>query len=171
MGFLVSLWPLVRKYWREAVIVGLSLGLMVACVKRDHGLEAKGAAQERNRVADSTLKVVIPPLWKTDTVIVKDTVRLRVTLARLDTLRDTVLQHLTDTVLVKEYVTRADSAAQACTELAHDCEAFRAYATQTIAALQSKVNTAPQIVVKSCVGHDVTFAVLGTAVGFLAGRR
>ena len=136
---------LLLRYWKEAVIVALVLGLVAMCHARDRALIQRGEALQRAHVADSTLKAVTPKL------------------ARVDTLRDTLLTHLTDTVLVKEYVTRTDSAIKACSDLLGDCTAFRAYATTTIQALRDKLSAQPAIVTKSCVSSNAVSVLLGAA--------
>ena len=161
---------LLMRYWRETLIIILAawcIGLFVAHERR---VEQRGVAKEKTRVADSVIKVVTPQLARVDTLVVRDTVRVRVAVNRVTALHDTVLRHLTDTVLVKEFVTRADSAAKACTELSGDCAAFRAFATQKMAALQSKVDAAPAIVVKSCVAPGLVSGLVGLAVGYVAHR-
>lgn len=166
----MSVLPLLLRFWREAAIVVLALALIGSCHARDHRIAASAVAKEQSRQADSTLRVVTPRLARVDTLFVHDTVVVRPTLARIITLRDTVLQHLTDTVLVREYVTSSDSAAHACTDLLNDCAQFRIDATASIAAWKAKALAAPQIVVKSCTQGEVVSGVLGVAVGYL-GRR
>lgn len=56
----------------------------------------------------------------------------RVAKARVDSIRDTVPVWQHDTVYVREYVTRTDSALKACSLLADDCQAFRVKADQLI---------------------------------------
>jgi DNA topoisomerase IB len=162
---------LLLRYWRELTIAVLITAGMTECHRRDVALRAAGVALERARVADSTLRAIAPKLARVDTQLVHDTVRVRVAVDRVVTLRDTVLAHLTDTVLVKQFVTRADSAAQACVELSSSCQAFRAYATQTIAALEAKAAAAPAISRRSCVTQDVVALLLGAAGGYAAHRR
>lgn len=60
---------------------------------------------------------------RTDSVFSRDTVRLRSTLIRYQTRRDTILAHLTDTVRVREFVTLADSTIGACRAAVSSCEA------------------------------------------------
>lgn len=68
----------------------------------------------------------------------RDTVWLRAK-ARVDTLRDSVLTRLTDTVYVREYVTRTDSALRACSALADDCRQFRLRADALIDSTRVQV--------------------------------
>jgi hypothetical protein len=162
---------LVIRYWRETLIAALVLVVVGLCAHERHALIQQGIAQERSRLADSTLRVVVPQRLVHDTAVVHDTVRVRSTIARVDTLRDTVLTHLTDTVLVKEYVTRTDSALHACTELLNDCAAFRVSANQTIAALQSKLAVQPVTLSKSCTTPALVTGALGLVGGWLAHRK
>lgn len=129
---------LAKRFWREAVIAALALALVASCEARDHRIAAVAVAQTKSASADSVLRVVTPQVAIHDTAVVHDTVRVRVAVDRVQQLHDTVLAHLTDTVLVREYVSRADSAARACVELANDCAAFRASATAEIAAWKAK---------------------------------
>ncbi len=160
---------LLLRYWREAALAVLIVAVMAACHARDNALKAEGIALERSRVADSTLKAIAPRLARVDTLIVRDTIRTRVAVDRVVTLRDTVLTHLTDTVLVKEFVTRADSAAKACVELSTDCQAFRALATQKIAALESKLSLVPPSRRRPWGSLVLSFA-LGAGAGYVAHR-
>lgn len=162
---------LVLKYWKAGVVALALIVALTAWHQRDNALVARGKAIEQARVADSTLKAVKPQLARTDTLVVHDTVKVRYAISRLDTLRDTLLTHLTDTVLVKEYVTRADSVAKACTELSNDCAAFRAYASQTIAALQAKVKAQPATIKVRCTESNVVSGIIGAAGGYLLGLR
>lgn len=156
------------SYWREAAIVGLVLALLVAFRARDNALVARGQAQEQARVADSTLHALKPVLARTDTLVVHDTLRVTRLVPKLETLRDTVLSHLTDTIIVKQYVAVADSMRQACSELTHDCAAFRQNAQATIRALEAKL--AVQVPKRSCVMPSLVSAGVGLAGGFLLHR-
>jgi hypothetical protein len=167
----MALLPLVLKWWREILIGALIVALMGACVSRDHRIAAGAVAKEQSRQADSVLRVVTPQLYHTDTIFIKDTVVVRRAVDRVITLRDTVLQHLSDTVLVREFVTRADSAAQACSELLNTCSVYRQQATAEIAALKAKVAVAPIIQTRSCVASDVLWGAIGIGAGYLAHRR
>lgn len=167
----MSVLALGLKYWKAGIVALAILVTLGAIHARDVANVDRGKAIEQARVADSTLKAVKPQLTRTDTLVVHDTVRVRYAISLLDTLRDTLLTHLTDTVLVKEYVTRADSVAKACTELSNDCAAFRAYATQTIAALQSKANAAPREIKVSCIESNLVSGAIGAAAGYFARRR
>ncbi len=160
---------LALKFWKEGVIALLVVVLMAACHARDNALKAEGIAVERYRVADSTLKVVTPKLAHVDTLLVHDTVKVRRLVTSVETLHDTVLAHLTDTVRVKEFITKADSAAKACVELSNDCQAFRAFATQKIAALESKLSVAPPTTSRRWGSLVLSFA-LGAGAGYLAHR-
>lgn len=161
---------LLLHYWQAATLVAaLSFGALEWHLHNQSEIE-KGQAIERMRVADSTLKAIKPQMARVDTLIVRDTVRVRVAINHVVQMTDTVLHHLTDTVLVKEFVTKADSAAKACSELSNDCQAFRSYATQTINALNQKLTAQPKAVAKSCTVSNVIVGVLGLGVGYVAHR-
>ena len=165
---------LLLRYWKPIAAGAVVLALVVGFELWKRNLQNRGVAQERGRVADSTLAVIAPQLAHVETVYVRDTVRVTRTLARLDTLRDTLLQHLTDTVRVREFITRADSAAAACRDLMSDCQAFRALTATKIAALESKLQTVPVAQAKSCTISNVLVGLLGVGagagVGYLAHR-
>ncbi len=163
-------------HWKTSAVVALILTVGGGCaalwVQRDHALIAKGAAEERARVADSTLKVITPRLARVDTLLVHDTVKVRLAVDRVVTIRDTVLHHLTDTLLVKEYVARTDTALHACSELLGDCATFRALATQKISALEAKLAAQPAAMApRSCTVSNVVWGVLGAGGGYFIGRR
>lgn len=159
---------LVLKYWREGAITVLVLALVASCVARDHRLRAAGAATERTRVADSVLVVNRSQLVRVDTLLIHDTVTVRRTVAHLDTLRDTLLAHLTDTIVVKEFVKAADVTAKACSELSGDCAEFRRLANQRFAAYEAKLATVPPP--RTCTWSNVTLGAIGLGVGYLAHR-
>lgn len=160
----------VGSYWREAAIGALAVTLVASCHARDVALQQRGRAEERARVADSTLKAVKPQLARAETTLVHDTVRVRVAVDRVITQTDTVLAHLTDTILVKSYVQTADSAAKACSLLVTDCARYRDYAEQTIRALEAKVAAANAMPKKSCTLPTVGGMLLGAGVGFVLNR-
>lgn len=63
----------------------------------------------RPRIDTLTLRIA-----QVDTVRVRDSVRVVRTVHALDTIRQTVLDHITDTVIVKEYIARTDTLRAAC---------------------------------------------------------
>jgi hypothetical protein len=130
----------------RAVRVGLAAIAVLAlfgasyCAGDRHRGEADRIANAdvAYRIADSISRSLAPKLAHVDTLVVHDTVTVRVAIDRVVTLRDTVLQHLTDTMLVKQYVARTDTALHACSELSDDCAQFRALAVQKFAADSNK---------------------------------
>jgi hypothetical protein len=162
---------IVLRYWREALIGALVIALMGACVSRDHRIANGAVAKEQSRQADSVLRVVTPQLYHTDTVFVRDSIKVRVALDRERVIRDTLLLNVHDTVLVKQYIQQTDSTIQACSDALNTCALYRTEATATIAALRAKVASAPVINVKSCAVQDGVFALLGAGLGYMAHRR
>lgn len=148
----------------------LSTALLWAIHQRDAEHVRYGIASERARVADSALAVLRPQLAHRDTVLVRDTVRVMRLVARVDSLRDTLLIHLTDTVRVLQYVARTDSALKACSDLSHDCAAFRESATATIRALEQKLAAQPALAKRPSLLHDASRFVFGLGVGVLVSR-
>ena len=157
----------VIRYWREGLLLAATIVLLGAWHSHNVALTERGQAIERARVADSTLAALRPQLAHVDTLVVHDTVRVARLVARVDTLRDTLLAHITDTVRVRQYIARTDSALAACTELSHDCASFRVSANQTIAALQAKLAVATAVHPTSCVRSNLITATLSVAGGYL----
>lgn len=157
--------------FRSEIIIGV---LLIAIGVLWHSLTVsltdRGIALERARVADSALKVITPKLARVDTLVVHDVPRVIHAAARVDTLRDSVVAHLTDTLIVKEYVARTDTALKVCRELADDCAQFRVFANQKIAALESKLNVAPIIDNHHRVISNLLWGAVGAAVGYEAHR-
>lgn len=164
--------PLVLlRFWKEGLIAALAVAFMVACHARDNALQARALADERRRQADSILTSLKPQEAKAETLFVRDTIRLTRRFAQFDTIRDTVLHHLTDTVVVKQFITRADSLAQACTELAKDCATKIRLAERRAEILQQLLHEQqPVKIATSCVQSNVIVGVIGAAVGYLAHR-
>lgn len=168
----MTTWMMVLKHWRilgSVLLLGIGITSVTVLVhERDAALVARGTALERVRVADSTLAVLRPQLTRVDTLVRHDVKTVLAQVSHTDTLRDTVLAHLTDTVLVREFVTRADSALYACTALAHDCETYRATATATIAALTSKLSVPVAIrpPAASCRVETGVWGILGALSGY-----
>lgn len=158
------------KYWQAGLIVALLAFGGTEWTLHNRAEVEKGKAIERAHVADSTLAAVKPVLQRTDTAIVHDTVTLTKALKITAILHDTVIQHLTDTVLVKQYIERSDSALKACTSLVNDCAAFRQAANTTIQALQAKLVVAGLVKPRSCIGPQVLSGILGLGAGYLVHR-
>jgi hypothetical protein len=161
---------LALRFWREGVIAALVVALIGMCAARDRRLEAKGAAIERSRGADSVLLAVNPLLELASIRVVHDTVRIRRTIARVDTLRETILERLSDTVIVREYIQRTDSAIAACTSLLADCASFRALSQTKIAALEAKLAVQPIAAPRSCTTSNLIVGALSFAGGILSQR-
>ena len=162
---------LLLRYWHWVAIVALVAFGWAEWTAHNRALVREGQAQERARVADSALAVLRPQLARTDTILVRDTVRLTKLLPALQVIHDTLLQHLTDTVKVREYIEKADSTVRACTDLMSSCAVFRSQATATIAALEAKVRAVPVAQPRSCVSTGAVSGLVGVGLGFLAGRH
>jgi hypothetical protein len=148
----------------------LSSAMLWAIHQRDAEHVRYGIAVERARVADSALAVLRPQLAHRDTVLVRDTVKVTRLVARVDSLRDTLLVHLTDTIRVKEFVARTDAALLACSEMKSDCAEFRESATATIRALEQKLAAQPALQKRPSLLHDAGRFVLGLGAGVLLSR-
>lgn len=155
--------------WRETMVVVAVIAGLAAWRARDRALEARGVALERARVADSTLAAITPQLARVDTVLVEQIRTVPKVIVATDTLRDTVLTHLTDTVLVERYVHVADSAVRACHALLVGCAAYRELSQQKIAALEAKLAAVPPV--RGCRSTGAVAALMGVAAGYLIPRR
>ena len=125
----------IAKHWKWFASGFTGFCLLVAVhtwwTRHNATIYQAGISAERIRWQDS-VRV------KYDTLIVHDTVKLSRLAIRYDTLRDTVLAHLSDTVLVKQFIAVTDSGKKVCTEQANDCAAFRLAANQEIATLKAQ---------------------------------
>lgn len=160
---------LLLKHWQLAAIVALVSVLGVGVHRYNTALVERGQAQERARVADSSLAVNRIQLARIDTLLVRDTIKVRLAVERVVSVRDTLLQHLTDTIRVKEYIARTDTALKACSELAGDCAEFRQRATAIFAAYEAKLRAQPIATPRSCTVSNGVWGVLGASVGVVGG--
>jgi len=161
-------WLLLKAHWQIALAaLAITYGT-VAWREHNKSEQARGMWAERYRVADSLYRDAAKRLAHTDTVLVQSIVRVPVEIERVRVLHDTVLAHLTDTVLVKQFITRTDSAIKACTELLGSCEAFRRDATATIAALKLKAEAKPMTIKTGCVQPSLLGFAAGAAADELA---
>jgi hypothetical protein len=161
---------LLLKFWQPAAIVALIGFGAVEWHAHNVAEQEKGAALVLNHSLDSTLKAIKPALGRVDTVLVRDTVRVKHAVDRLVTFRDTVLSHITDTLIVQQFVARADSAAKVCTELSTDCAEYRRLTTIKIAALESKLAIAPLVTSSHHWTADLLKFGAGFGLGYLAHR-
>jgi hypothetical protein len=162
---------LVVRYWREAAIAVLALALAGSCVARDRRLVATGVATERSRQADSLLQVTVPLRWKADTLYVHDTLRVARRLATFDTVRDTVLRHITDTLVVRQFVAAADSFKAACTDALSECNRLRGLLMLERDAWKAKAETRPLVIGHSCLTPSIVAGVAGIVGGYVLHRR
>lgn len=101
-------------------------------------LRSEGYAEDEARrlaAVNDSLRAVSA---KVEVRYVRDTVRLWRTVARVDTLTATVDRWKHDTLRVVEYVTRADSAIQACRAVVLSCEERVSLRDQRITALEAR---------------------------------
>lgn len=125
---------------------------------------ALGAAQEKNRILDSTLTVLATAKAQVETVTVRDSIRFTRFAEHTVTLHDTVLSHLTDTVLVKQFVASSDSTIHACHELLNDCAESKRLSAREINALRAKLAVQPATIHRSSFGATVLHVGLGVLV-------
>lgn len=169
---------LALRFWKEALLVALAVALFAMWRSRERGLVERGRALERARVADSILAVVTPKLARADSAVLRGTTSV---MKYVDRWRTDTAWH-TDTVRVPgdttpriavpaPTVVRNDSTIKACSELARDCAAFRLFAGQKIAALETKLANQSVAQPRSCTVPMIVGTVLGAAGGYAAGAR
>lgn len=158
IGFLTSVaWPFVRKtlvpaavtHWKVVAIVAAS-GLAIGeGVKIRSDLIDKGRQQEitRQKKAEyDTLRTrFIAESLRADAATANyrvDTIRLNHLVARTDTLRDSVVAHIHDTLWVERYVDTTTKTIQACRETVRSCDAIQADLRAQITTLKSQVTLA-----------------------------
>lgn len=105
----------------------------------------------------------------TKVVRLTDTVRVRIDGVKV--VRDTLLQHITDTVLVRQYIAATDTALKACSELAETCSDFRTRATSLIGSqkieldLTRRLNVDLQRKVQRANAVTITALIIGGLIG------
>lgn len=149
----------------KAVLATLAMLLVmggiaaVAAHERAVGRQEQQAADNARIIATDKGQVA-----KADTVFVAKTDTLTRYIARTTTLHDTVLKHLTDTVLVKEYVATADSTIRACSDVVLSCDTVRAryralVSADSVAALAPKPKAGLFAHFKKSVGVAAVYAL------------
>ena len=87
--------------------------------------------------AERELQLLRHSVKHTDSVLVHDTLYFNRKLLVATTLHDTVVKHLTDTVLVARYIQATDSALKACTDVFQSCKASIAVRDSMIAVYKA----------------------------------
>lgn len=131
---------LVLAHWKNVVIVAAVLTMVGFCHARDQAIADRAVARRDLAAVNHALDSTAALKRGIDTLVVHDLKTITRTIASVDTLRDSVLKHLTDTVLVERFVTRTDSALRACSALANDCAAFRSLTATREAAFEAKIH-------------------------------
>ena len=128
------------------------------------------------RAESRTLRVALDSLAKvkarTETTYVRTVDTLTRRIVRHDTLRAEVLRHITDTVLVREFVAASDSVVRACQSVVLTCEARVATRDAVIATLERKAE-ADAAVWRAQIPtrlDRLRSAALYVGVGYLAGK-
>ncbi len=132
---------LLLRYWKASAVALVVVFVVAMIMSWRHALINEGRALQQLAHADSVLATTKTQLKHTDTVFMRDTVRLARARLRVDSLRDTLLLHTTDTLLVKEYVARTDTALKACSDLEDTCARFRVQAQARFDAYELKLKT------------------------------
>jgi len=139
---------LLLRYWHFAALAALLAFGAFEWHEHNAAEVAKGVCQEKARVADSSKKAIETQLARVETTYVRDTIRLTKTLTRTTTLRDTLLVHLTDTLMVKQFIVQTDSTVKVCTEVASTCAEKLRLKDQEIGVLKTQLGSIPPTAVR-----------------------
>lgn len=151
-------------------LVLVSVGVTWA-VMHDHAVAAAAVSRYQGAKADSAIaywKVRADSIQATETT---DTVVLTRERPVYRTLHDTVLTHLTDTVLVKEFVRAADSTVNSCTRALKDCGALTAALRSELDASTLKVTALTHLQPTFLARHALVGMVLTGIAGAYLGTR
>ncbi len=159
------------KQWQAVALVALLTFGVVQWKLHDRAKVREGVALERARIADSALAVLKPALGRTDTLLRTQIKTVTQTIARVDTLRDSIFSRIHDSVFVTRFIERADEERASCLLLSTTCKAYRDTATATIAALEAKVKAIPFVAPRSCTATGATWGLVGATVGLVVGRK
>jgi len=132
---------------------------------------AKAVAELKLRQADSTAQyyaLAVDSLTKAFRV---DTVVLTQEKKVYQAVHDTVLNHLTDTVVVREFVRVADSTISACDQALNGCEILTANLRLQLKATQDKVTALQGLRPSFLERHAGVLSVAVGALGFYLGTR
>lgn len=118
---------------------------------------------------------VVPP--RPDTVVIRESVLSKAvaettlrTVTRTRTLRDTVVQRLTDTAFVLRYVLRVDTLLQRCEECGQRLERHRVFADSVIKSRDDTIATL-RAQLQTCKARRPWWALGGLAAGVAVCRR
>ena len=109
----------------------------------------------KNREAQDYITLLEHRVKATDTVYRIDTLYFTRTLKVEVAKRDTVLKHLTDTVLVKQFIAAADTAIRACQSVVLTCEQRVAQRDSIIKAYQSLKPSRISIGIQGTCGYGI----------------
>jgi len=101
--------------------------------------------------------------------VVHDTVQTTKWYAKYETIHDTVLKHLTDTLTVKEYVQITDSTIKACRLVVQDCQQETAQLRLELAASEDKAKQAIRLMPTFLQRHEGAVAGVAVLVGVYLG--
>lgn len=111
------------KFALAFVALALVVGGAVALASYERGV---GRAQQQQVDAAQAAHVAQIAVVKAETVLVARVDTFTRWRTKLVPVRDMLLKHLTDTVLVKQYVRAADSTIRACSDVILSCDTVRA---------------------------------------------
>lgn len=109
----------------DAVLLAVVLALLLAGASYIAG-RSRGKAEAalvQSQAHAGTIKIGVA---KAETVFVSKVDTFHIRRTKTLPVRDTLLKHLTDTVLVKQYVAATDTALRACSDVIISCDTIRA---------------------------------------------
>lgn len=158
----------------DAVLLAVCAVLLIAGGSYVAG-QRHGKQQAALLQSQATADTIRSTITVAETVFVAKVDTFRVRQTKVVTLRDTLLRHVTDTVLVKQYVAASDTALRACSEVIVSCDTIRA----RYAALAKQDSTTQQLLrkqtpslfdkIKQRCGLSVGYGVVSGKVDAVAG--
>lgn len=164
------------------IIAGVVVGLIGSAVTWKHlydkARRAEGALMERTREWESERDSLRLAIATRDTVFVRDTLRLVQWRQRFDTLRQSVVVNIHDTITVKEFVRVADSTVATCTAALGECSLLYQSAKAQIAVQDSlimsyrvQIPKPPGVISKTVRNVERVLAIVGLGTLVYVGVR
>lgn len=159
--------------WRLALLAGgLGLAVVVLVGQRvAQHVRADAVAQLLLAHDDSLIHRYQLHADSLHVVVEHDTVTLRHTVTQYQTVHDTVLRHLTDTVTVKEFVQAADTAIHACQRALGDCAQETAALRAELLVANDKAVQLTRLQPTFLERHTGVVALLAAVAGTYLGSR
>lgn len=154
-------------------LVSGALGILLFIAYRDNqaGIARQAQMQILLAQSDSAYKAATKRADSAAAHLTIDTVVVTHDVVHYTAVHDTVLAHLTDTVLVKQFVAVADTTIHACTRALNDCEQLTTALRSQLEASQNQIAALKRYTPTFVQRHDGLLAVLTAVGGFYLGTR